>query len=159
MSSKPSTPKVPRGLRVLKKSTASSTDNNVQAERSALMKEIAQIEQWWHDPRWKGTTRPYSGTFMMACIRLYHLVDFSPLFLVDFIEQLPTWRRSVLPPRLVPLELCHPSVPTPTPLLASSTRSYHRSIPLVDILTRSVPWILSRWSKWLHVSVVCMEIV
>ncbi len=63
MSSKPSTAKVPRGLRVLKKSSAPSTDNNVQAERSALMKEIAQIDQWWRDPRWKGTTRPYSGAF------------------------------------------------------------------------------------------------
>lgn len=91
MSSKPSTPRVPRGLRVLKKSTASSTDNNVQAERSALMKEIAQIEQWWHDPRWKGTTRPYSGKIMicimMSCIRLFiHLSSTLTAFLINILR-------------------------------------------------------------------------
>jgi hypothetical protein len=41
-----------------------AAETNVQAERSALMKEIAQIEQWWRDPRWKGTTRTYSGAFV-----------------------------------------------------------------------------------------------
>lgn len=65
MSSKPSTPKVPRGLRVLNKPSAMAAETNVQAERSALMKEIAQIEQWWRDPRWKGTTRTYSGEFLV----------------------------------------------------------------------------------------------
>eukprot|EP00571_Detonula_confervacea_P015572 CAMPEP_0172308786 /NCGR_PEP_ID=MMETSP1058-20130122/9280_1 /TAXON_ID=83371 /ORGANISM="Detonula confervacea, Strain CCMP 353" /LENGTH=573 /DNA_ID=CAMNT_0013021283 /DNA_START=153 /DNA_END=1871 /DNA_ORIENTATION=+ len=56
-----STPKVSRGLRVLPKS-ASSNSSNVKAERDALMSEIAQIEQWWRDGRWKGTTRTFTAT-------------------------------------------------------------------------------------------------
>jgi isocitrate lyase len=33
----------------------------VRAERDELMRDIAIIEQWWRDPRWKGTKRTYSG--------------------------------------------------------------------------------------------------
>ena len=55
-----STPKVSRGLRSLP-SAATTKSNNIQAERNALMKEIAEIEQWWRSDRWKGTTRTYSG--------------------------------------------------------------------------------------------------
>lgn len=58
MSSK-STPKVSRGLRVLPKSYGKG--GSVNAERDALMSEIAQIEQWWRSDRWKGTTRTFSG--------------------------------------------------------------------------------------------------
>mmetsp|Transcript_17307 Transcript_17307/g.29835 ORF Transcript_17307/g.29835 Transcript_17307/m.29835 type:complete len:574 (+) Transcript_17307:75-1796(+) len=54
-----STPKVSRGLRVLPKSAPSTS---VKAEKEALLSEIAQIEQWWRDGRWKGTTRTYSAT-------------------------------------------------------------------------------------------------
>ena len=53
--------KVSRGLRVDGSSQCPST--NVQAERDALMSEIAQIEQWWRTDRWKGTTRTFSGEF------------------------------------------------------------------------------------------------
>jgi len=62
MTSK-STPKISRGLRVAKKSQ-SPTSGDVKAERAALMEEIAQIERWWRDSRWVGTTRTFSG----ACV-------------------------------------------------------------------------------------------
>ena len=52
-----------RGLRVLP--STSSSGGSVKAERDALVKEIAQIEQWWRDARWKGTKRTYSGTFCL----------------------------------------------------------------------------------------------
>jgi len=54
------TPKVSRGLRVLP-SSAGSKSSDVAAEKDALMKEIAQIEQWFRDPRWKETKRTYSA--------------------------------------------------------------------------------------------------
>jgi len=67
MTSK-STPKVSRGLRVLpkKSSSSSSSDDDggggeIKAEREALLTEIAQIEQWWREERWKGTKRTYSA--------------------------------------------------------------------------------------------------
>eukprot|EP00580_Thalassiosira_gravida_P018497 CAMPEP_0201672036 /NCGR_PEP_ID=MMETSP0494-20130426/31312_1 /ASSEMBLY_ACC=CAM_ASM_000839 /TAXON_ID=420259 /ORGANISM="Thalassiosira gravida, Strain GMp14c1" /LENGTH=589 /DNA_ID=CAMNT_0048153567 /DNA_START=197 /DNA_END=1963 /DNA_ORIENTATION=+ len=66
MTSK-STPKVSRGLRVLpNKSSASSSSSDggvgeIKAERKALLSEIAQIEQWWRDGRWKGTKRTFSA--------------------------------------------------------------------------------------------------
>jgi len=50
--------KTSRGLRVL----PSSPPTDVTAETKSLTKEIAQIEQWWRDPRWKGTKRTYSAT-------------------------------------------------------------------------------------------------
>jgi len=59
MASK-STPKVSRGLRVLPKS-ALSNNSDIGPERAALTSEIAQIEQWWLDERWKGTTRTFSA--------------------------------------------------------------------------------------------------
>jgi len=60
MTSK-STPKVSRGLRVLPKCASSNNSGSVKAERDALMSEIAHIEQWWRDGRWKGTTRTFSA--------------------------------------------------------------------------------------------------
>ena len=63
MTSSKSTPKVSRGLRVAKMSQ-SPTSGDVKAERAALMEEIAQIERWWRDSRWMGTTRTFSG----ACV-------------------------------------------------------------------------------------------
>ena len=68
-------PKVSRGLRVLP--STSSSGGSVKAERDALVKEIAQIEQWWRDARWKGTKRTYSGTFCLygytpVCMLIYY---------------------------------------------------------------------------------------
>ena len=51
------TPKTSRGLRVL----PTSKKDDIQAEKDALMNEIALIEQWWREPRWKGTTRTFTG--------------------------------------------------------------------------------------------------
>lgn len=57
-----STAKVSRGLRVLPKDKSSaSSSHDVEAERDALAREIAQIERWWSDGRWRGTKRTYSG--------------------------------------------------------------------------------------------------
>lgn len=61
MTSSKSTPKVSRGLRVAKMSQ-SPTSGDVKAERAALMEEIAQIERWWRDSRWMGTTRTFSAS-------------------------------------------------------------------------------------------------
>lgn len=55
------TPKISRGLRVLQP----PKKEDVQAEKDELMKEIALIEQWWREPRWKGTTRTYSGQIFL----------------------------------------------------------------------------------------------
>lgn len=65
------TPKVPRGLRVLpqQSSTSSSassvpgSSSSATTELSRLRQEASRLEQWWKDPRWKHTTRIYSGTF------------------------------------------------------------------------------------------------
>ena len=53
-------PKTSRGLRVLPSSSVAKQED-VRAERDELMRDIAIIEQWWRDPRWKGTKRTYSG--------------------------------------------------------------------------------------------------
>lgn len=66
MTSK-STPKVSRGLRVARK-TQSPTSGDVKAERAALMDEIAQIERWWRESRWKGTTRTFSGELYLSTL-------------------------------------------------------------------------------------------
>lgn len=50
--------KTSRGLRVLPPSPA----DDITAETNSLTNEIAQIEQWWRAPRWKGTKRTYSAT-------------------------------------------------------------------------------------------------
>jgi hypothetical protein len=50
-------PKTSRGLRVLPPPTKEDT----KAEKDDLLKEIALIEQWWREPRWKGTTRTFTG--------------------------------------------------------------------------------------------------
>jgi len=50
-------PKISRGLRVLPR----SPDTDVKAEKDALLGEVTQIEQWWREPRWQGTTRTYSA--------------------------------------------------------------------------------------------------
>ena len=57
-----STPKVSRGLRGLRNSF-SDNGETVEAERNALLSEIAHLEQWWSDERWNGTKRTYSGEF------------------------------------------------------------------------------------------------
>ena len=51
--------KTSRGLRVL---PSSQPADDVTAETKKLTNEIAQIEQWWRAPRWKGTKRTYSST-------------------------------------------------------------------------------------------------
>mgnify|MGYP001071926383 CR=1 FL=1 len=51
--------KTSRGLRVL---PSSPPADDVAAETKSLTKEIAQIEQWWRAPRWKGTKRTYNAT-------------------------------------------------------------------------------------------------
>lgn len=38
-----------------------SDKSDVKAERDALLKEIAQIETWWREPRWDDTKRAYTG--------------------------------------------------------------------------------------------------
>ena len=53
-------PKTSRGLRVL----PPAKQENIQAEKDALLSEIAAIEQWWREPRWKGTTRTFTGEIM-----------------------------------------------------------------------------------------------
>lgn len=65
-TSSKSIPKVSRGLRVLPTTTSSPSNDakeatSANAEREMLLKEIAQIEEWWRDPRWKGTKRTYSA--------------------------------------------------------------------------------------------------
>ena len=49
---------ISRGLRVLpsKPNIIASSD-----ELAKLQTEAAKIEQWWNGPRWKHTTRPYTG--------------------------------------------------------------------------------------------------
>ncbi len=83
------TPKVSRGLRVLQ-SSATSKSSDVAAEKDALMKEIAQIEQWFRDPRWKETTRSYSGVFA------FYLLYFSIIDARRYILTACVFR----PPRL-----------------------------------------------------------
>ncbi|EJK45720.1 isocitrate lyase [Thalassiosira oceanica] len=56
-------PKVSRGLRVLPLPLPTSDKSDVKAERDALLKEIAQIETWWREPRWDDTKRAYTDTF------------------------------------------------------------------------------------------------
>jgi len=51
------TAKISRGLRVLPSKKAQT----VNEENSKLQKDIASIEQWWSEPRWKYTKREYSG--------------------------------------------------------------------------------------------------
>lgn len=50
-------PKTSRGLRVL----PPPKKEDIKAEKDDLLKEIALIEQWWREPRWKGTTRTFTG--------------------------------------------------------------------------------------------------
>lgn len=52
-------PKIPRGLRVVA-GTLSSPPGRSE-ELSQLRQEVARIEKWWADPRWKHTTRNFSG--------------------------------------------------------------------------------------------------
>lgn len=65
------TPKTSRGLRVLNNPPK---QDDLAAEKDDLMKEIASIEQWWREPRWKGTTRTFTGMFVkislcvMCCV-------------------------------------------------------------------------------------------
>lgn len=51
-------PKTSRGLRVLPPPKA----DDVAAETKSLKNEIAQIEKWWRDPRWKETKRTYTAS-------------------------------------------------------------------------------------------------
>lgn len=57
----PIIPKVPRGLRSLPV-VAPSSDS--RSDYKSLKAEAAQIEEWWTSPRWRLTTRVYSGEFM-----------------------------------------------------------------------------------------------
>lgn len=77
------TPKVPRGLRVLpqQSSTSSSassvpgSSSSATTELSRLRQEASRLEQWWKDPRWKHTTRIYSGTFRSVPFREFSLLQ------------------------------------------------------------------------------------
>lgn len=61
-----STPKVSRGLRGLRNSSFSNNSESVEAERDALLSEIAHLEQWWSDERWNGTKRTYSAADVVS---------------------------------------------------------------------------------------------
>lgn len=51
--------KIPRGLRMLP--NAGTPRSDPRSELGKLQGEAAAIERWWKDPRWKHTTRIYSG--------------------------------------------------------------------------------------------------
>jgi hypothetical protein len=92
------TPKVPRGLRGL---PVTSGVHRSSGDMSDLQQDVAAIEQWWQDSRWKHTKRTYSGEL------LYHiLVQFAgilSLTLRCLFCRLQPWmlRAFVLPTKLV----------------------------------------------------------
>lgn len=61
----PSIPKIPRGVRVLPVTDGTPSPRE---ELSALQQDVAAIERWFQDPRWKHTKRVYSAKDV-ACLR------------------------------------------------------------------------------------------
>ena len=166
-----STPKVSRGLRVLSSSSTSTpnkdTTNEAKAEREALMKEIALIEQWWRDPRWKGTKRTYSGessVIIMVCVCMMGPFELSNCFTIarqsiltpciaslSFqrnpygLTQPPMWPPSATPPKPAAApNFSPPNAPSPTAPPASSTSFSLPSTPGADTLIPLARWIPSR---------------
>ena len=57
------TPKVPRGLRALPVASGLPR-SSPSGDMADLQQDVAVIERWWQDPRWKHTKRTYSGEFI-----------------------------------------------------------------------------------------------
>jgi hypothetical protein len=58
----PSKPKVPRGLRSLP--ITGHSQASASSEMPGLQDEVASIERWWTESRWRHTKRIYSGKFI-----------------------------------------------------------------------------------------------
>jgi hypothetical protein len=55
--------KVPRGLRSLPRNQKPSSSSSNDLTLAHLQTEATAMERWWTQPRWKHTTRIYSGEF------------------------------------------------------------------------------------------------
>ena len=77
-------PKTSRGLRVL----PPSKQADIVAEKDDLMKEIALIEQWWKEPRWKGTTRTFNGESSTVLWTLQCQPMYLPVLTCSYIHNL-----------------------------------------------------------------------
>lgn len=68
------TPKVPRGLRSLPVASG-LPQSSPSGDMSDLQQDVAAIERWWMEPRWKHTKRTYSG----ECLSVGYSSESNPV--------------------------------------------------------------------------------
>ena len=151
--------KIPRGLRALP-IASTTTATSTRSEMAELKQEARSIEEWWASPRWKHTTRTYSGKQQMKGNEiLLFLYIHSHSYSSPHDKQQWTWPASVRPLPLAEV----PPRRLPTPRLATVSRRSSglcspSSIQSVVIPTRLVLWIPFRRSKWRLISALSTSV-